>query len=63
MASFQFTAEDERIINENSLSDVLTTFRATLPEDIDNFDDYIASAATDRGKAFVSWKGAVLTKV
>src|SRR2546423_15563635 len=46
-ATPQLPAAQRQIISNNPMSDMLDDFRATIPQNIDNFTDYIAYAWTD----------------
>jgi hypothetical protein len=44
----QFSPEQREIISNNPMSDMLDGFRASIPRNINNYFNYIASARTDR---------------
>src|SRR2546421_3214954 len=46
-ATPQFSPEQIQIISNNPMSDMLEWFRASIPQNIDSFSDYIASTRTD----------------
>ena len=45
--AFHFTSEHKDIIKQTPLSKILNEVREKLPEGLNNFDDYIKSAAAD----------------